>query len=32
MKVYYEKDSDLELIKSKKLQYLVMGVKDMLMH
>ena len=25
MKVYYEKDSDLELIK---LQYLVMAVKD----
>ena len=31
MKMFYEKDADVELIKGKKLQFLVMEVKDMLM-
>lgn len=32
MKMFYEKDADVDLIKNKKLQFLVMVVKDMLMH
>ena len=31
MKMFYEKDADVELIKGKKLQFLVMEVRDMLM-
>ena len=31
MKMFYEKDTDVNLIKIKKLQYLDMEVKDMLM-
>ena len=31
MKMFYEKDADVELIKGKKLQFLVMVAKDMLM-
>ena len=31
MKMFYEKDTDKNLIKIKKLQYLVMEAKDMLM-
>jgi len=31
MKMFYEKDADVELIKTKKLQFLVMEAKDMLM-
>ena len=29
MKMFYEKDADVNLIKEKKLQYLVMEAKDM---
>ena len=29
MKMFYEKDADVELIKGKKLQFLVMEAKDM---
>jgi hypothetical protein len=32
MKMFYEKDTDVNLLKIKKLQFLVMEVKDMLMH
>ena len=32
MKMFYEKDADVNLIKAKKLQFLVMEVKDMHMH
>ena len=31
MKMFYEKDADVNLIKEKKLQYLDMEAKDMLM-
>ena len=31
MKMFYEKDTDKNLIKIKKLRYLVMEAKDMLM-
>ena len=31
MKMFYEKDADVELIKAKKLLFLVMEAKDMLM-
>ncbi len=32
MKMFYEKDTDVNLIKDKKLRFLVMEVRDMLMH
>ena len=32
MKMFYEKDADVDLIKNKKLLFLAMVVKDMLMH
>ena len=32
MKMFYEKDTDVNLIKEKKLQFLVMVAKDMLTH
>ena len=32
MKMYYEKDTDNNLIKDKKLQFLAMVAKDMHMH
>ena len=32
MKMFYEKDADVELIKGKKIAILVMEAKDMLMH
>jgi len=32
MKMFYEKDADVNLIKEKKLQFLVMEVKDTHMH
>ena len=31
MKMFYEKDADVNLLKEKKLQFLVMEAKDMLM-
>ena len=31
MKMFYEKDTDVNLLKKKKLLFLVMEVKDMLM-